>query len=330
VKDPIDAFWEWWKTARSAIAKAIKDRTVSEWVDPISEHVGAIDEGLAWELGPGVKSAHHLCVTGEGNSLLRVTAERWLSRAPAPDELWEYYPARQPSRGDPKLTLRIDDVELGYQEFRVGLTVDDLRRCVDVVIYHPKFRDLPEDKRPMATFLFLDDTLGEDGVERWLGSVHHTIDAGEAEAPRRGLIEAVEKLSKTTAEEEFTLLEGKNEEGKPFLAVINLGLKRLDHLLMDTHIEVTIPYPTDREDGFYSEAIGEDVNAMEDALLEALGRDAVNIGHETGLGRRVIHLHAARGGPAAGIIDRWERMYPSWDIETVAKSDPEWAVLKRW
>jgi len=95
--DPIAEFWAWWETAKGPLAQAIHNRTVSEWTDPISERVHAIDPGLAWELGPGVKSEHHICVTSEGNPLLRMTAQRWLSRAPAPDAVWEYYPARQPS-----------------------------------------------------------------------------------------------------------------------------------------------------------------------------------------------------------------------------------------
>src|SRR6187399_1447322 len=53
--DPIAEFWAWWETAKGPLAQAIHNRTVSEWTDPISERVHAIDPGLAWELGPGVK-----------------------------------------------------------------------------------------------------------------------------------------------------------------------------------------------------------------------------------------------------------------------------------
>lgn len=323
--DPIDAFWRWWQTARQPLAKAIDERRVEEWTDPLSDHVYAIDPGLAWELGPGVKSAHHLCVTSEGNAVLRVTAERWLSRAPAPDALWEYYPARQPSRGDPKMTLEMGGVELDYDGFRVGIDVDETRRTVAVKVHHPKLGELSERQRSTAMFLMLDDWLGEDGVERWIGHAKHTLDASEAPEPRQALREAVDRLSTLDADS-FTLLEGKHEDGRRKLALVNFGVKRIDHLLMDVHFEVTISYP-EREDGFYSEAVGEDVNAIEDALLEALGHDAVHIGHETGLGRRVVHLHASGDGPARGIIERWERMYPTWDISTVAKADPRWEIL---
>ena len=79
----------------------------------------------------------------------------------------------------------------------------------------------------------------------------------------------------------FSLLEG-NEDGKRVLAVVNFGIKRVDHLLMDVHLKVTIAYPTEREDGFYSEAVGQDVERLEEDLLDRLSPSVVFIAHETG------------------------------------------------
>ena len=329
-EDPIDAFWKWWQGARGPLAQAIHDRTLSDWVEPISARVHAIDPRLAWELGPGVKSAHHICVSGEGDGVLRVTTQRWVSRAPPPDEVWEYYPSRQPSRGDPKVKLEIAGVALDYADFRFALELDDVRRRVQVAVYHPKLRELPDHERGLATFLVLDDALGEDGVERWVGGVQSTLDPGRADKSRRQLIEAVEALAARQAAKSFVLLEGKAKDGRRMLAVVNLGLKRLDHLLFDSHVEITIPYATERADGLYDAPVGEELKEMEDALLQALGKEAVYIGHETGLGRRVIHLHTAVVSPAQGIIEHWERMYPAWDIEVAARADPQWNILRRW
>ena len=326
--DAIDAFWSWWPSARGPLAKAIDDRKLDAWVDRLTKRVRAIDAGLAWELGPGVRSQHHLCITGEGEATLRVTAERWLSRAPAHDAVWEYYPARQPSRGDRKLSLRLAGVDLDYNDFRIGVELDETRLLMSVVLYHPKLGDLRESQRSTALFLALDDWLGEDGVERWIGRARYTLQASEAPSTRDALTEAVDRLASTNREN-FTLLERRHEGGRRRLVVVNFGLKRLDHLLMDVHFEVTIRYP-ERGDGLYSETVGDDVNAMEDALLKQLGPEAVYIGHETGLGQRIIHLHATATGPARDIITLWERMHPTWEIDVVARSDPQWEVLQRW
>src|SRR6266568_2984041 len=129
--DPIDAFWHWWAEARGPLADAIATRTLAAWDDPITAHVRAIDEGLAWELGPGKNSEHHFCLSGEGDARLRVVTERWLSRAPQPDEWWEYYPARQPSGRDKKTATQLAGVRLPYEDFRVSMYVDRDRRRID-------------------------------------------------------------------------------------------------------------------------------------------------------------------------------------------------------
>jgi hypothetical protein len=327
--DPIDAFWAWWQTAKVPLAEAIGNKTVQDWVDPISEHVGAIDRRLAWELGPGVKSAHHICVSSEGDARLRVTAQRWLARAPAADHLWEYYPARQPSRGDAKQTIRMENVELAYADFRFHFEVDNARKRVHVVVYHPKLEQLSESAKSTAVGLVLDDTFGEDDVERWIGGVERTSDASRADQSREALREAVAKIAESRGQDAFVLLEAKKADGQVSLALVNFGLKRVDHILMDNHVEIAISYvPLDN--GLCSGSVNEDLGAMEDALLDELGKDAVYIGHETGSGTRRIHLHAASGGPVLAVIDRWERMYPTWDIETQVKSDPQWSILNKW
>ena len=92
---------------------------------------------------------------------------------------------------------------------------------------------------------------------------------------------------------------------------------------------ITIGYPSG-EDGFRSSVQGDELNAMEDALLQVLGKDAVYIGRETGLGRRIIHLHAAASGPAHLVLERWERSYSTSEIATEVHRDPQWKILRKW
>jgi hypothetical protein len=331
-RDPIDEFWRWWATAKDPLAAAISSRVPSSlvgWGDTISARVDAIDPALAWELGPGVRSEHHFALSSAGDSRLRIVTERWLARAPAADALWEYYPAKQPGRADPKVESEIEGVSLRYAEFRLALQTDEMRLRVHAAVYHPKLRELDEGNRTVATFLMLDDLLGEDAVERWVGRVTTVLDPGGATEPREALRAAVAKLTELSQDRRWTLLEGRDLDGKRRIAAVDFGVRRLDHLLMESHVEVTIGYPA-REDDFYPEAMSEDVNAMEDALVQALGPHAVRIGRETGAGRRVIHLHVAPAGPAQEILARWERMYPTWDIDVVAQADPSWSILNRW
>ena len=42
---------------------------------------------------------------------------------------------------------------------------------VDVSVHHPAFADLDEQQRDLATYLMLDQMLGEEAVETWLGEI---------------------------------------------------------------------------------------------------------------------------------------------------------------
>src|SRR5579862_8257280 len=85
-REAIDAFWTFWSGVSAAIAKSIGDGGVKpDLVEAMGERVAAIDPSLDWELGPGRKSEHHLCLSGKGDPVLRVVAEQWRRRAPAAD-----------------------------------------------------------------------------------------------------------------------------------------------------------------------------------------------------------------------------------------------------
>src|SRR5262249_4638997 len=158
-------------------------------------------------------------------------------------------------------------------------------------------------------------------VERWVGDVQPTFDAAEAPDDRTALLAVVKDLASRGASS-FAVGERKQPDGRVTTMVVDFGIKRLDHLLMDTHVEVKISYPAE-PNGLFAKAVGEEVDALEKELLDALGKDAVFVGHETGRGQRGIHLHVAPTGPALARITEWERAHPSWTIETVAMADPQ-------
>jgi hypothetical protein len=111
--------------------------------------------------------------------------------------------------------------------------------------------------------------------------------------------------------------------------MVNLALKRLDHLLMEQHLEVIFPLRAPTEQGLTTDAEADRLNALEDALLEALGHDAVQIGHQTGHGRRTVHLHAAALGPAEQRAREWARGVKDYPVEISSRPDPSWEILKR-
>ncbi len=329
VQDRIDAFWAWWGQANGRIAAAIDEGKAAEIATEISARVDDVDPSLAWELGPGVRSKHHLCVSSEGNATLRVLTERWLTRAPEPDDLWEYYPARQAVGSPEHLTIVLAGTEVPFSDFRIALEVDEDRERVDVGVWHPMWRSFDPDTRGVATYVALDNALGEDSVECWVGGVER-LDAEPEDGQTLSQLKAVvDRMERDSSGERWAVLRGEAPDGTVAFISANLAVKRTRHLLFDNHYELTITLREPRDDGLVSENEAPELDAMEEELIKSLGPDAVYIGRETTRGVRKLHLHASGVGPAPDRIDAWMKK-SSHDIELEVRTDPDWGVLRRW
>ncbi|MFT3914132.1 MAG: DUF695 domain-containing protein [Anaeromyxobacteraceae bacterium] len=330
--DPIDAFWAWWREAGPRLAARIDAGKAAEIEPELTQHVHAIDEGLAWETGKGLRGArHHLALSAEGDARLRVVTERWVSRAPAADAAWEYYPARQAwHTTGARLTMHDPDFTLEEATMRVSPTVVPEREVLDVRIYSPAFAKIPEDARLRGTYLLLDNLLGEDAVEKWLGRIEPVTEPVAPSEPLVALREQVARLASTAIGDRWVILKETDPEGAPIFHTVNLALKRVDHLLMDQHLAVTLPLKTPTAEGLTTDAEAERLNQLEDALLADLGHDAVQIGRQTGHGRRTIHLHAAAVGPAEQRARDWARGVNGYAVEIDSRPDPGWEILKRY
>jgi hypothetical protein len=329
--DPIDAFWAWWGRVSDALANSYESEQPpsGELLEQITEHVKAIHSGLAWETGPGVTSQHHFAMSAEGDAALRVVAQRWLSRAPKPSAQWEYYAARQRGGANARCTLSIQDREFQYADFKITTEVDEARAVVHVVVYHPHFAGMPEPERLQPMFLFLDDVLGEDDVTSWIGSVDSASEPLPDASGSGALLDAVRKLREERDDQRVTLLKG-TRAGAPLIALVRLGLKRLDYLLHDHHLELTFTIREPSEDGLHGPEEGDDLNALEDGLIAELSHRVVWIGHETFGGKRVAHFHADSTADIQRAIESHCEAHGDWDVSLSIKADPEWTVLSRY
>jgi len=166
--DRIVPFWTWWASQRDRIAAAIATGTVASLAGEISAQVHRVDPKLAWELAPGHTAKHSLIVTPEGNPEVRPSSVAWLAAAPPADAVWEYYASRQPG---PLASLVIAGATLDLKDVRAIAAWNESREVVNVSLWHPGFASLPPAVPKQVAFLFLDSLLGEDDVERWIGSI---------------------------------------------------------------------------------------------------------------------------------------------------------------
>lgn len=326
-EDAIARFWDLWTRSRADIERAIEERTLAEWVDRLGAHVKAIDGGLDWELGRGVRAQHYFCVSATGDMSRRVVAERWRAHGPPDDDVFEYHAARPGGGYVASHEIAFGEHAFRADAFRFVFEIDSTRRAAHVRVWHPSFARVERDLAGTATMVMLDAVLGEDEVDRWIGGVDLVDVAPPEGVSFAELVDTVEGLRET--EETFTILRGELPGGDPIFASVNLGLKRVDHLLMDLHVELALTLRSPTPQGLTTPEEAAELNAAEDALLASLGHDAIFVGRETARGHRVIHLHAASGGPAIARIDEWASRAP-WPVEVQSRLDPQWDVLRRW
>ena len=70
------------------------------------------------------------------------------------------------SKHSNSLAMKIDPAEAA-----VGIEPDANGECLNLMIGHPDFAGIDETLQLQAAFRWLDDLLGEDGTEKWVGSL---------------------------------------------------------------------------------------------------------------------------------------------------------------
>jgi hypothetical protein len=307
-------FWVWWDQARHRVAAAIGDKGTEMPVEEISRRVKAIHGDLEWELSPGKVAAHSLVVAPGGDARLRATVARWLSAAPPADETFEYAGSRQADDEVFTATMQMAGQDLDMSELRFAFTVADDAHEVDVSVFHPGMRALPEGARAQLTFLSLDWALGEEQVELWIGAVDHQLQPSPTLHSPADLRKAVAEIAARHAEPVYAILGAETRRG-PLMATIQLPLRSARWPRFDTHVAVTMSFAK-RDNGLPTDESLTQLREVEDRVEAAVGGDGVLVGHETCDGSRTIHVYvdgatrasdavvgAARSGPLTAKTD---------------------------
>ncbi len=298
-------------------------------VDPLSERLGGVHVGLAWELAPGRTSQHLLVVSPEGDPELRAVARRWLRAAPAPDAVWEYADSRQPSADLADLVLDLNGVALPLGELAVRAAPVGPR--LDVTLFHAALLPLPEAGRRQVAFLALDSALGETAVETWVGGIEVADEPPSDAVPLgelRGLVDA-HRAEHVDADGNPTwqLLRGDGPRGPVLVAsMVPLAATVAAHL--DEHVAVTVPYAGRTEQGFPDEAALAALRGLEDHVAERLGGSGAVVAHETSAGERTLHFYVDSTGPGADVVRAAVTGWPDGPVRVTSAADPGWRAVR--
>lgn len=317
--EAIAAFWQWWESVRADVAGAISAGGVSVYTEAFNNHVNAIHEDLQWELTPGQGSAHALVVSPGGKPTLRAVAARWLAAAPSPDATWEYAARRVADLQVFTSTMVINDQKLELDQLRYGITVDQEISQVDIVCYHPAFASLPDEALGQITFLSLDWTLGEDGVEIWVGSVNWTAAPLVNPKTPSDLFHAVEAIK---ADDQWVIMSGEKPDGIPLLATVAMPLRSARWPRFDLHIPVTLPYTRYNDGQFPVESSLDALRSFEDGLAVEIGANGALVAHETSGRQRVLHFYVDSQTNAQAQIEEQLRSWPEGRATVAPHLDP--------
>ena len=322
--EAIDAFWAWWSQRENRLVEVIGVAAPQWLIEELSEAVRRIDEGLVWEYGPGQNARHALAVSGEGDPKLRMLAERWRQRGPASGPIFEFHSTRQPLPAERlrHFRIRMRGLDVAFDGFRCEVRPEPARATVDVAIYHPSFSHADREARLNVAFIALDQTLGEDGVERWLGCVDVLDDAPADAVDLLGLKAKVDEFSAACCASDAWIVARGEHEGQPLIYVLNPALKRWDYPFKDTWCVLSFGY-ADRGDGLPDDSEKIRIDALEEALVDALGDAVVNIGRATGGGRRRVFFYMDGASDAEHRVRDWaRRCVPPAHVEIA--NDPGW------
>lgn len=300
-------FWTWWPGARDRVAAAIESGGFDQaLIAEISAAVRGVHPDMAWELAPGRAARHAFCISPEGNAELRQVALRWAASAPQPDATWEYHPAKQPSRG------RVREVEAGGRRFDLDATRtigtwDPRRRRLDVRLWIPEAADAAMAIRMQVGFIFLDQLLGEEEVERWIGEIDLLDEAADGLAPDDLKAELERRKLEPHDDATWVVGEVAGHDGRTRIVAADAALKRIDHPFADHHVTVQHVFGIDR---MPTNAEAQQLDAEEEDFLRRLGDVAILAGRETAPGTQTLHFVAEDPERMKPAIDAWAQDLP--------------------
>jgi hypothetical protein len=304
----IEEYWRWWEGARDDVQAAIEQGADRAVLHAVLDRVSAL--GLACEMSAGLRSRHAICASANGDPALRKLAYRWRDAGPPADEVFEYHASR--IAGDADAVLRMNEREFTFSDLRFGVAVDAPRHELDLDVQHPAFPRMAERERAQAGFIALDTILGEEEVERWIGSLTWSGAAPTATVTPSGLRDEVARLRASEPSGEWALLRTDDA-----VAVAARPLRPVDHPYFDLLCELR------------ARPVDLDLSVLQDneaSLARDFAADAFHAASLTQGDVRTAFVYIDGDTSTSRELEAWaaERGY-----ETTFSIDPAWDAVRR-
>lgn len=167
-------FSEWWKLfakVNGKIIQSIQDRDFETMTFLFSNIQEKVHPGLFWEVSVGsAPEKWDLIITPESNFRLRPFVNEMLSHAPTLPQ-WQFWGYRQPCPYESVLQIVQGRQQSNFAALQFQLDISANNK-VDVSIIIPAETSPGEERNLLgAAFLGLEALLGEEIIEKWLGTL---------------------------------------------------------------------------------------------------------------------------------------------------------------
>ncbi len=166
----VDEFWSWFKDNEKRIHGEMFSEAAHANNDAIDKQLSKVFGSIGWVFGPGESEwDHSLTVSAEGDSHRRLLAHIWKERGPGFDG-WDFHASRQPGL-DFGSEINIAGLVFDFNETKIDVKWNKEYQLADVVIHHPRMSKADESVATQVAFILLDEAIGENRTELWVGHV---------------------------------------------------------------------------------------------------------------------------------------------------------------
>ena len=169
----VENFWAWWSQNGERIRLSVDEDGGENAQPEISEQIDKLCPDLAWVLGPHPDQeaqGHSLTLSPEGSRSLLFLTSYWLKKAPKIPG-WHFYSSRQANLNLADIGIQIGDLKINSQELWLTAEIDEDKELLDITAWNPAFAEIEENQAMQILYLLLDEAMGENGVEQWLGII---------------------------------------------------------------------------------------------------------------------------------------------------------------
>ncbi|MGH9530768.1 MAG: hypothetical protein ACRD2Q_00135 [Terriglobales bacterium] len=166
----IQEFWSWFRKRAPRLAEMYEANMLEELGEEVNRRLDTISGDLPWEVGPGRRKKYSLTLSPEGNPQLSILIQQMLDEAPNIHD-WELYSSRQPRPPSRAIQLPERGLDFPTDQWRFIPEEDLATNRVHLKILDRRLASEDREAALKAVSIFLDQFLGEEMVERWIGMI---------------------------------------------------------------------------------------------------------------------------------------------------------------